>query len=199
MEVKATQLQLPWEVSESTSQLLTVFRGEVKKNGSSRNIWSVLPGRPMLNVWHQDSSSSQGRPFPSPVHGTWIFPQGRMSSSSRDSSSSLPKPFHTHHAQKIFAGFSQISFWRDQSLLLLLVSFHLFVCRSQFSLSKRSQQSMSNKSAWSNIISAPCLVQPGQEITRRHDRTELAVWLNQKKLKPHWLLFWALSFAGVLY
>lgn len=64
MEVKATQLQLPWEVSESTSQLLTVLRGEVKKNGSSRNIWSVLPGRPMLNVWHQDSSSSQGRPFP---------------------------------------------------------------------------------------------------------------------------------------
>lgn len=96
MKVKAMQLQLPWEVSESTSQLLTVFRGEVKKFGSSRNIWSVLPGGPMLNVWHQDSCSSQDRSFPSPVHGTWIFPQGRMSLSSRDSSSSLPKPFHAH-------------------------------------------------------------------------------------------------------
>lgn len=29
-----------------------------------------------------------------------------------------------------------------------------------------------------------CLVQPGQEIKRRHDRTGLSVRLNQKKLKP---------------
>lgn len=199
MEVKATQLQLPWEVSESTSQLLTVFRGEVKKKWVLQKHLKCLAWKASVKCVASRLLFLSRQTFPPPVHGTWIFPQGRMSSSSRDSSSSLPKPFHTHHAQKIFAGFSQISFWRDQSLLLLLVSFHLFVCRSLFSLSKRSQQSMSNKSAWSNIISAPCLVQPGQEITRRHDRTELAVWLNQKKLKPHWLLFWALSFAGVLY
>lgn len=104
--------QLPWEASESSSQLLADFRGEVKKTGSSRKIWSVLPGRPMLNVWHQDSSSSQGRSLPSPLHGTWIFPLGRMSRSS----SNLPKPFHTHHTQKILAAFSQISFWRDLPL-----------------------------------------------------------------------------------
>lgn len=174
MKVKAMQLQLPWEVSESSSQLL--FRGEVKKFGSSRNFWSILPGRPMLSVWHQDSYSSQGR-----------------------SSSNLPKPFHTHHTQIILAGFSQISFWRDQSPFCLFVSIYIFVCHYLFPLSKRSQQFMSNKSAWSNRISALYLVQPGQEITRRHDRTELAVWLNHKKQKPHWLLFWALSYAGVLY
>lgn len=163
------------------------------KKISSRNIWSVWPGRSMLNVWHQDSSFSQGRSFPSPIHGTWILPLGRMS---RSSSSNLPKPFHTHHTHKILAVFSQISFWRDQPPLFLFVSIYLFVCHS---LSKRIQKSMSNKSAWSNIISALCLVQPGQETTRRHDRTELAVWLNQKELKPLWLLFWALSIAGFLY
>lgn len=38
MEVKATQLQLLWEVSESTSQLLTVFRGEVKKLGPPQTL-----------------------------------------------------------------------------------------------------------------------------------------------------------------
>lgn len=157
MKVKAVQLQLPWEVSQSSSQLL--FRGEIKK------IWVIQKLLKCL-AWKADVKCVTSRLlflsrqiFPSPVHGIWIFPLGRMSRSS----SNLPKPFHTHHTQKILAGFSQISFWRDQSPFCLFVSIYLFVCHYLFSLSKRSQQSMSNKSAWSNRISALCLVQPGQE------------------------------------
>lgn len=37
-----TQLQLLWEVSETTSQLLTLFRGEVKKFGSSPETFKVF-------------------------------------------------------------------------------------------------------------------------------------------------------------
>lgn len=34
-----TQLQLPWEVSETTSQLLTLFRRTIKKFGSSSELF----------------------------------------------------------------------------------------------------------------------------------------------------------------
>lgn len=100
------QLQLPWEASESSSQLLTVFRGEVKKN------W-VLQKHLKCLVWKVNVKCVTPRVLflsgqISPLSCSWYldFPTRQVSRSS----SNLPKTFHTHHIQKILAAFSQVSF-----------------------------------------------------------------------------------------
>lgn len=76
----------------------------------------------MLNVWHQDSSFSQGRFFP--LSCSW-----HLDFATRQDEQVFFQPaqaFHTHHTHKILAFFTD--FLLKRSVSLIPPCFNLFIC-----------------------------------------------------------------------
>lgn len=172
-----TQLQLPWEVSETTSQLLTLFRREVKKLGPLQKhlrclAWKANVECVTLRLLFLCSSYLD---FPTrqylQVFQSFFFQPAQGISNT-----------HTHNICWFLTDFLL------KTPSLLFAFFFSFFC-VPFPIFLAKEESTVHEQ-WKCFVKYNLcpLVQPGQEIKRRHDRIELAVWLNQKKLKPHRVL-----------